>query len=182
MICRNTLLYSRKSGVYSALGLGLGIGVHVTYSLLGIALIISRSLIVFSIIKYIGAAYLIYIGIQSLRSSRTRKLNHFEHSCQDLTPFKAVISGFLTNVLNPKASLFFLALFTQVINPHTPLKVQLIYGIWMMIATFIWFAFLAGVLSHRQIRDRFSKLQHRIEQVLGCVLIALGIKVALSTR
>src|SRR3990167_8795475 len=68
MISRNSLVYSRKVGVYSAIGLGLGILVHVTYSLIGIGLIISKSILLFSILKFIGAAYLIYVGYKCLRA------------------------------------------------------------------------------------------------------------------
>src|SRR5438874_2029674 len=68
MVTRNSLLYSRKSGIYTSLGMSLGIMVHVTYCLLGIALIVSRSIVIFSIIKYVGAAYLMYIGYKSLRA------------------------------------------------------------------------------------------------------------------
>src|SRR5438094_7329342 len=66
LISKNSLVYSRKSGVYSALGLALGILVHITYSLIGIAYIISRSIVIFSTIKLLGAGYLIYIGYKSL--------------------------------------------------------------------------------------------------------------------
>lgn len=66
MITRNSLIYSRRTGIYSAIGLGLGILVHVTYSLVGIGLLISKSILLFNTIKYLGAAYLIYIGYKSI--------------------------------------------------------------------------------------------------------------------
>ena len=83
--------------------------------------------------------------------------------------------GFLTNVLNPKATLFFFALFTQVINPHTPKAIQVLYGLEMSVMTFVWFALVAAILSHNLIRSRFASVQH------GVILIALGVKVALSS-
>lgn len=106
MTIHNTLKYSRRSGIYSAIGLGLGIAVHVTYCLVGIAVIISKSVVLFSIIKYLGAAYLIYIGIKALRSKRGPDYGSEEHVPQDISPLKALRSGFLTNVTNPKATLF----------------------------------------------------------------------------
>ncbi len=122
MVTRNSLVYSRKSGVYTSVGLGLGIMVHVMYCLLGIGLLISRSIILFNVIKYIGAMYLIYIGYKSLKAkpqniSEVNKVSAMEKT---LTPLNSIRIGFLTNVLNPKATIFFLALFTQVINPGTP--------------------------------------------------------------
>lgn len=66
MIVRNSLMYSRKTGIYSAIGLGFGIGVHVAYSLLGIGILISQSIVLFTIMKFVGAGYLFYIGYKSL--------------------------------------------------------------------------------------------------------------------
>src|SRR3989344_5815099 len=72
MITRNSLVYSRRSGIYSAIGLGLGILVHVAYSLIGIGILISKSVLLFNFIKYLGAFYLIYIGYKSLTSKSSK--------------------------------------------------------------------------------------------------------------
>jgi RhtB (resistance to homoserine/threonine) family protein len=180
LVSRNSLIYSRKTAIYTAVGLSLGILVHVAYSLVGIALIISKSILIFSIIKYLGAAYLIYIGINSLRAKSISLEELNKDSRVDLTPARAVKMGFLTNVLNPKATLFFLALFTQVINPQTPVIVQLLYGIEMSVMTFIWFGIVGTALSHHAIRGRFSRVQHHFEHLFGAILIALGIKVSFA--
>ena len=92
----------------------------------------------------------------------------------------AIKNGFLTNVLNPKASLFFLAVFSQVIRETTPAFVKLLYGIEMSLMTFVWFAFVSVVLSHKTIKKSFVRIQHRLERVMGAILVALGIRVALS--
>lgn len=181
MISRNSLIYSRKVGIYSSIGLGLGILVHVTYSLIGIGLIISKSILLFSVLKFIGAAYLLYIGYKCLRA-KPHHAQHMEKEKQnDLGKLAAIRMGFLTNVLNPKATLFFFALFTQVINPSTPKTIQILYGLEMAIMTFAWFAFVATILSHNLIRKRFASVQHLLERTFGAILIALGIKVALSS-
>jgi RhtB (resistance to homoserine/threonine) family protein len=181
MITRNSLVYSRRTGIYSAIGLGLGILVHVAYSLIGIGLIISQSILIFSLIKILGAAYLIYIGYKSLRSKPSEMKVTSVESKADLPRLKAIKIGFLTNVLNPKATLFFLSLFTLVITPQTPLYLKLFMGIEMGIATFIWFAFIAYVFSHHYLKSKIAKVQHIAEKFIGAVLIGLGIKVALST-
>jgi RhtB (resistance to homoserine/threonine) family protein len=182
MISRNTLIYSRKTGIYSAVGLGAGILVHITYSLFGIALVISQSIVLFSVIKYLGAAYLMYIGIKSLRSKRQGEVTGEQQAnSKELTPFAAVKMGFLTNVLNPKATLFFLALFTQVITPTTPFIVKGLMSIEMVIATVAWFSLVAILLSHKRIKQAFVRIQHKAERVFGVLLIALGVKVALGS-
>lgn len=183
MMLRNSLIYSRKTALFSAVGLGLGILVHVTYSLFGIALIISQSLLLFNIIKYIGAAYLIYIGVQSLRSKKMRQDPAIvvKDKEKDISPFHAVRIGFLTNVLNPKATLFFLALFTQVIDPSTSLIIKVAYGLEMSIVTALWFSVVAVFMTQPIVRNRFIGVKHYIERFFGAILIGLGIKVALST-
>lgn len=182
MISRNSLVYSRRVGVYSALGLAFGILVHVAYSLVGIGFIISRSILLFSLLKFIGAAYLLYIGYSCLRSQPHNEQATDAVKQGEITTFASIRMGFLTNVLNPKATLFFFALFTQVINPHTPKMVQVGYGLIMSAMTFAWFAFVAVVLSHASIKSRFMSFIHYLERTFGVILIALGIKVAFSTQ
>ena len=181
MISRNSLVYSRKTGIYSSIGLGLGILVHVTYSLIGIGLIISQSIVLYSTIKYLGAAYLIYIGYKSLRSKPSVQASILEEKKEDLSPLAALRIGFLTNILNPKATLFFLALFTQVIDPSTPTGVKILYGAEMSIATAAWFSLVTYMFSHDQIKSRIGFIQHYVERAMGAVLIALGIKIAMSS-
>jgi threonine/homoserine/homoserine lactone efflux protein len=91
---------------------------------------------------------------------------------------RAMWTGFLTNGLNPKATLFFLSLFTVVINPETPRTVQAFYGIYMAIATGIWFSGVSLFFSHPRIRTAFQKMGHWLERLTGFVLIGLGIKLA----
>src|SRR5690242_773964 len=70
LVVKNSLAYKRTAGIYTALGVSCSLGIHATYSILGLAIIISKSLLLFSLIKYLGAAYLIYIGAQSLLAKR----------------------------------------------------------------------------------------------------------------
>lgn len=186
LITRQSLMYSKKSAVYTAIGIGLGIFVHVAYSIVGLGYIISQSLVAFTILKLAGAAYLIYLGASAFRTPTTS--NTVDASVQTLperahlSPRKALWMGFATNALNAKASLYFVGLFTQVIHPGTPLAWQGIYGIEMALLTMAWFSLVATVLA----RDRFQRLVHkyrrRMDQAFGAVLVALGIKVALSAR
>lgn len=184
VVTKNSLSYSRKIGTYTALGVALGIVVHVTYSLLGIGLLISQSIILFTIIKLLGAFYLIWIGVKALRSKPSKVENDSSiiKDRKSMSPFGAIKNGFLVNVLNPKATLFFLALFTQVISLSTPKNIEVIYGIEMTIATFIWFSVVAYFFSHSKLKIKIKKISHYIDKATGIALIALGIKVALSSR
>ncbi len=182
MTVKNSLSYGRKAGIYTGIGMGLGIGVHVLYSLVGIGFIISQSIVLFNVIKFMGAMYLIYIGIHALQSKPAQVQEIVSTEEGNMASCKAMQTGFLTNVLNPKATLFFLGLFTQVINPETPLFVQALYGTEMMVATALWFTVVAVFFSHRVLRVKIVSVKHYFERFLGVVLVALGIKVATSVK
>ncbi|MCK5084294.1 MAG: LysE family transporter [Candidatus Pacebacteria bacterium] len=181
MITRNSLVYSKSTGIYSSIGLAIGILLHVSYSLIGIGFIISKSIVLFSIIKFLGAAYLIYIGYKSLKAKPNKINSEKLKESIDLKRNEAIKMGFLTNALNPKVTLFFLSLFTQIINPETPFIIQALCGIEMSFMTFVWFSFVATVLSYKTIKSKFSLFQHHFEKIFGVILIALGIKVAMSS-
>jgi threonine/homoserine/homoserine lactone efflux protein len=102
MISRNALVYSRRSGIYAALGLALGILVHVTYSLVGIGLIISQSLILFSILKFVGAGYLLYVGYKALGARQSHVSIDDHQQKRDLSKLAALRMGFITNATTPK--------------------------------------------------------------------------------
>lgn len=178
---RNSLMYSRKTGMWTALGFGLGIGVHVLYSIFGLGLIISNSILIYSIIKYLGAAYLIYIGIMSLRSNSSSLGVSDTLKKEDISPLKAVRIGFLTNVLNPKATLFFLSLFTIVVGPDVPGDTLILLGVILMVNTALWFTFLAYLVTHSRILPVFEKYQNTFNKTFGGILIAIGLKVAFFT-
>jgi RhtB (resistance to homoserine/threonine) family protein len=180
LVSKNSLVYSRKSGILSAVGLALGILVHVTYSLVGIAYIISKSIVLFSILKFLGAGYLIYIGYKSLKAKPKSELNLEPSADKIIDGRHAIKTGFLTNVLNPKVSLFFFAVFTQVIHATTPLGIKVLYGLEMSTMTFMWFALVAIILSHHYVKKPFVKIQHYVERVMGGLLILLGLKVLIS--
>lgn len=182
MCARNSLTYSRRTGIWTAVGFGLGISIHVFYSMAGLALIISQSILLFNVIKFLGAGYLIYIGIKSLSSKSSEiQLGHEEKKA-DISPFSAIKIGFLTNVLNPKATLFFLSLFTIILSPETPKPILLIISIIMVINTILWFSFVAIFLTQKKIRSIFERFQGVFNKTLGGLLIALGLKVALTQK
>ncbi len=182
MAIRNSLTYSRKTGIYTAIGFGLGIGVHVVYCVFGLALIISKSIIVFNVIKYLGALYLIYIGLMSMFSKSSNISVAEETKKEDISALKAVRIGFLTNVLNPKATLFFLSLFTFVISPETPKATSFTLGLIMMVNTALWFSLVAVFFTQKRIRNIFNKFQKWFNRLFGAILIAIGIKIIFTSN
>lgn len=182
MSVRNSLTYSRRTGIWTAVGFGMGIAVHISYSLAGLALIISQSILIFNLIKFLGAGYLIYIGFKSFfsKSSRIKLGEHKKKT--DISAFSAVKIGFLTNVLNPKATLFFLSLFTLVISPQTPFYIMGILSVIMIVNTILWFSLVAILLTQKEIRSVFERYQNTLHKIFGGILVILGVKVALSGK
>ena len=182
MAVRNSLTYSRKTGIWTALGFSAGITVHIAYSLLGLAIIISQSIVLFNTIKYLGAGYLIYIGIKSLRS-RSGIINIGEQEKKEDIPwYQAFKIGFLTNVLNPKASLFFMSLFTFAIAPETPNWVMAILVGIMILSTALWFSLVSIFFTQHHVQKVFNKFQGIFNKTFGGLLILLGLKVALAKK
>ncbi|WP_305857027.1 LysE family translocator [Balneatrix alpica] len=182
LILRQSIQYGRRVAIISSVGVGMAIMLHVAYSLLGIGVIVSQSVLLFNLMKYAAAAYLIYVGYKALRA-RPQNLDALQQAQQQILPSvrQAWFSGFLTNGLNPKATLFFLSLFTAVISPTTPLEVQLAYGIYMAVATTLWFILVSLLFSGARVRGWFKRLGHWFERIMGGILILLGVKIAGSS-
>ncbi|MDH4583270.1 LysE family translocator [Pseudomonas sp. BN415] len=181
IVVRESVAHGRRAGTWTALGVGMGIFVHVAYSLLGIGLIVSQSIMLFNALKWAAAAYLLYIGIKALRAKPADPVvAEASLMAGERSPRGAFVTGFVTNGLNPKATLFFLSLFTVVINPHTPLTVQAGYGVYLACATAAWFSLVALLFSHRRVRAGFARMGHWFDRLMGAVLVGLGIKLAFA--
>ena len=177
---RNSLSYSRRAGIYTALGLAAGNTVHAAYSLAGIGLVIAQSVVLFNVIKWAGAAYLVWIGVQALRAQPRAETPDLSGTADDLSASTAFRTGLFTNLLNPKVTLFFLALFTQVVEPGTPLALQALYGGTIVGLEFAWFGLVAVVLSQGAVRRRFFAVSHWVDRATGAALIALGVRLAFA--
>jgi len=181
MVTRNSIFYSRSAGLYSAFGVSMAIWVHVAYSIAGLAIIISSSIVLFSIIKYLGAAYLIYIGWKTFTSKAMMDIEN-DGDKKSLGNFQAFKIGFITNVLNPKTTIFFLSIFTQLVTLETPVWLQLVYGLIISFAHLVWFGIISFALTHPVLLKKFQATKHIIEKVVGTVLMAFGLKVAISSN
>ncbi|MGW1804259.1 LysE family translocator [Streptomyces sp. NPDC002078] len=178
MIVRNSYLYGRRTGLLAAAGVAAGVLVHVTYTLLGVGLLIASSTALFTVIKLIGAAYLVYVGIRTYRTRGELKIDLADR--RELTPFAALRAGFLTNVLNPKTTLFVVSTFAQVVSPDTPLYQQVGYGLFMSLAHLLWFGVVATFFSQARMRALMLRGQKILNKVIGSVLAGLGVSLALA--
>lgn len=173
IMIRQALVQSRPNALLSAAGIGLGILVHVSYSLLGIGLIIQQSLALFTLLKLIAVLYLTWIAFQALAS---KPGNIYVETSGDgaQTSFAAFRLGFLTNVLNPKATLFFVSVFSAIISPGTPVIIQAGYGLYMALATGLWFGAMAVLFTLPRVRKVFGRFSHWLDRLMGGVLLLLA--------
>ncbi len=175
LVLKQSLARGRRIALCTSAGIGAAILVHASYSLLGLGLLIRQSETWFMVVKYVGAAYIAWLGFQSLRAKpRTATTEAVNSRDAGSSGARAFLSGFLTNVLNPKATLFFISLFALVVSPETPKSIQAAYGLWMATATAAWFCAVSLVFTRPQIRAAFWRGGHWIDRALGVVFLVFA--------
>lgn len=180
LVSQHTLAHGRKSGVLCSLGVSAGLLVHVAYSILGLAVLIASSTTLFWLLKIVGGSYLIYLGWKGLRAMPEKQSHATKVATAKPKAYKSFALGFLCNVLNPKAPVYFVALFTVVLSPNMPIYELAIYGVWIMALQAFWFSGLALLLSVPKVQSWFKRFGHWLDRVLGGMMIALGVKVMAS--
>ncbi|BDS11787.1 LysE family translocator [Aureispira anguillae] len=182
-ILNKSISQGRKAGIYSTVGINGGILVHTIFASLGLSLVIAQSAIAFMVLKYVGAAYLIYLGFQQLLSNKELKLK--ASNPPQLSNKQHFFSGLVTNTLNPKVALFFLAFFPQFISKElmgSPLPF-IILGTTYAFIGLSWFLLLtlcASIFS-KQLKNN-TKFNYWLNKVSGLIYILMGIKIALTKK
>ncbi len=180
-ILSKTIAQGRKIGIASSLGVCSGALVHVFSAALGLSAILATSAMAFTIVKYIGAAYLIYLGIKALRSKGTT-FDLPEKNGGKITAWQAFRQGALVDILNPKVAIFFMAFLPQFVRPeigYSSLQI-LFLGILVILVAVVIETFI--VLSAAQTTNFFRRNRRFsawLDRILGSILIGLGMRLAL---
>lgn len=180
LVTRNVLAIGRRRTLGTIVGIALGCLIHATASALGISAILATSATAFNIMKAVGAAYLVWIGVQSIRSAGAPPTAATDRTEGRTSPF---LQGFLTNILNPKVAIFYLTILPQFVSPgdHVLRRSLLLAGIHIAmglvwLTAYAWFVDrLGGVLTRPTVKAW-------LERVTGGVLIALGARLAWEHR
>lgn len=183
MVIKNAARYRRLPAMMTAFGITCGVLTHMSYCVAGLAVVITTTPWLFDILKYAGAAYLIWVGLLALLALLARGHKSMDMTGvvqQETTLKKAFLQGYLCNLLNPKATLFFLSIFTQVLNVKSGFPEKLWYAGVILTVSVIWWPMLVVLIQSAPVRRGLAKAQKIIDKMLGGLLIALGIKVALS--
>jgi threonine efflux protein len=183
MVLRQSITHGRGTAIITSAGIASAILVHGIYTLIGLGLIISKSIFVFSLLKYLGAAYLVWLGISALRAPPPVSPDDLDQkNGQGMGGGKAFAVGFLTNLLNPKVALFFLALFTTLVSAQTLVFYKSIYIVVMAGLLFIWFTLVSVLFTTPKVRAGFYRLGVWFNRATGLALILLALRLALAQK
>lgn len=181
LITKNALLYPKRQALATAFGIVSGCLFHATYCILGLAFIITQSIVLYTTVKYAGACYLIYLGFKGLSSKQTKKLHPDSSSIKNISVLKAYIEGALCNALNPKLAIFLLSLFTQFVSINASFSDKsLVAGVFVAESALYWPLLVLFLQSHH-IRKLFTSFQASLSRIFGGLLVYLGIRVMLSS-
>lgn len=176
MVVRQTLAHGRRTGVWTALGIGSGITFHVAWAMFGLGWVAARYPVVLDTLRIGGGAFLLWMGVGALRARPAAPV------AADAVPAggepaagRSFAVGLLTNLLNAKAMLFFVALCSTVITAGTPGSLRIALGAWMAITTAAWFSLVAWTLGHAGLRRALQAQAHWIDRAMGLLLVGLGL-------
>ncbi|MEW4219926.1 homoserine/threonine efflux transporter [Rossellomorea marisflavi] len=181
LLMKNTLSYGPKAGRFTVLGMLSGLSFWTGIAVLGLSVVIAKSVVLFTTIKYLGAAYLIYLGIKSLITKQTLAVDQMERSAD--VPIdrryhkKSFMQAMLSNVLNPKTVIVYITIMPQFINLNGHVNQQLI--ILASILTGLaaaWFLILVYVVDYAKKWLNDKKHQQMFQKVAGLLLVGFGIK------
>lgn len=170
VVTRYALTGSRAKGVEASFGIATALLIHAGYCSLGVAVILVETPFLFRLIQVVGSCYLGYLGLrlllpQSAEGSRAKGVGYGQ----------AFRAGFLTNLLNPKATFFILGVYTQFVGVGTSWWMLSLYAGILFSVALGWFSTLSFLMTHRFFKERFYKWQGGIMKAMGCLLIALAL-------
>lgn len=182
LVVRQSLVHGRRAAVVTSFGIGASLLFHIGYTILGIGIIVAQSLFLFGLLKWAGAAYLVYLGWKSLRADAFEMPSEktASHTVPTMPPsaLRCFLLGFATNALNPKPVLFFLSLFTALVGHDTPAAVQAVYGLLMATTLILWFVGVSTFFTVASVRQRFVAWGRWFNRVTGVIFIGLGVRLA----
>jgi len=175
VVLNATLGGGHRAGYITALAHGAGVGLYGLLTVTGLALLITRSPSVFLAIQLVGAAYLIYLGIKSLRGSGASRLQAEAANGAG----NAALAGFLVAFLNPKLAVFMLALFAQFLDPGDGVTKKGIMVATVGITDASWYALIVALVSRKSFLEKLQRSARVIDRVFGAILVLLALSVML---
>ncbi|KMY53010.1 membrane protein [Bacillus sp. FJAT-27231] len=183
LLVKNTLRYGKKAGHYTVLGMAAGLSFWTLIAILGLSVVIAKSVILFNTIKYLGAAYLIYLGIKSFFAKSAFSLKEIQAQANAPMEFsnrhnkESFMQALLSNVLNPKTVLVYITIMPQFINLKENVNQQLIVlALILTLLAVLWFLFLVSLIDYAKKWLNNSRFQKAFQKSTGLLLVGFGIK------
>ncbi len=179
LVVQNATRYGRQTGVYIALGLSFGILLHSLLSLTGISYLVHQQPVLFAILQFCGGSYLLYLGVGALKATFSHWKNTSAAPAEDSALLlsnkrQAFSRGFMTNILNPKALVFFVSLMSTLVPASMSLTGKSIALLILWGLSLIWFATLAWMLSTERLQAKLHSVSRYIDLLCGAVFSLIG--------
>lgn len=180
VVSQHALRYSRHVGLVTAAGVGTATIIQIMLGFLGLAAIMAQSLSFFNTLKLLGALYLIYLGGRVFWKERKPLQMASQHVNNLLARDDAYRIGLLTCLSNPKSIIYYLALFTTIIPPTTPIMSKVMMGVVMVLISCSWYALVAICLSYARFQRLYARFEEGIDYLFGSLMIGFGLKIWIS--
>ncbi|GIU14824.1 LysE family translocator [Shewanella sp. MBTL60-007] len=181
LVVRLATQESRTAAVASALGIAVAILGHTLLSLTGVSLVIQSSEQLFLIVQLAGASYLAWMGIGAITAAwqhwRDPVTLEQSSNSKGITGYRGFLQGLYTNLLNPKALVFFITLFSTLITPTVSLGTKSMAALLLFLLSFIWFSFIAVVLSKPRVQLKMKKASPFINLVTGIIFVGVALTI-----
>lgn len=187
LVVQNAGRYGRQTGIAIALGLSLGILLHSILSLTGASLLIHQQPTLFALLQAAGGSYLLWLGVGAVRSVLMPIFRPTAHTETVTAPLRiisnrkqALVKGFTTNILNPKALVFFISLLSTIVPVDMSIsgKITAIAILW--ITSFLWFAMLAWLLTGKRLQQKIQQWAPYIDGICGVLFVTIGSMILLN--
>lgn len=181
IVTRHAAVSGRRAGMATGLGIAGGVFVWAVVAALGVASLLAASAIAFTVVKLVGAAYLAYLGVKALLAARRRgEKVEFDRAATTVRPWVAFRQGLLTNLLNPKCAVFFVALMPQFLSGSPRLDQTLLLSGLAVLVTAVWYTVLANIVGVLRRFFTSARVRRTMDAITGTILVGLGVKIALD--
>jgi RhtB (resistance to homoserine/threonine) family protein len=186
VVTKNALLHGRRAALATSLGVNTGLLIWTLAAALGVAAVVRESAVAFTVLKLVGAVYLVWLGFQALRAARRHAAPDALHTTGQNPRVGALLGyrqGLLSNLGNPKIAVFFTGLLPQFVSPGKPvLEPFLLLGGLFVLMTVVWLCGYALVAARASALLGRPRVRAALDRVTGVVLVGLGVRLAFERR
>ena len=180
LVVKSGIKNKKQNAIGIALGIAIANSVYISLCIIGVGEILTRSLIIMKVIKICGGLFLTYVAIMALKARKCdydyiKNNIHIENTPKS-SFIHEFITGFISGISNPKNLIFYLSLFSLILNRDINIIFKVSLGLWMTSIVFLWDAFIIFILSKNHIKGVFSRIAFYIDKAAGTILGLIGLR------